>query len=152
MALSAEDAKTASAVWEKIYTDVEDNGAVVLSRMFKEHHHTVSYFKNFTQLQSVAETASAQEIAALAEVRTHGKKVFSALNDMVSHLTNVDALKGTIAPLAKKHATELKVDVKDFVIIFENLLDLIGEKQGGDAKEAFKKVTDVMYEEIKAAY
>nr|VDB32530.1 GbE2c [Protopterus annectens] len=152
MALSAEDTQTAGAVWEKIYADVEDNGAVVLSRMFKEHHHTVSYFKNFTQLQSVAETASAEEIAALAEVRAHGKKVFLALNDMVPHLTNVDALKETIAPLAKKHAAELKVDVKDFRIIFENLLDLIGEKQGADAKTAFKKVTDLIYEEIKAAY
>ncbi|XP_043944115.1 hemoglobin subunit alpha-like [Protopterus annectens] len=152
MALSGEDVQTASAVWEKIYADVEDNGAVVLSRMFKEHHHTVSYFKNFTQLQSVAETASAEEIAALAEVRTHGKKVFSTLNDMVSHLTNVDTLKGTIAPLAKKHATELKVDVKDFLVIFENLLDLNAEKQGRDAKEAFKNGTDLMYKEIKAAY
>nr|VDB32529.1 GbE2b [Protopterus annectens] len=152
MALSAEDTQTASAVWEKIYADVEDNGAVVLSRMFKENPHTVSYFKNFTQLQSIAETASAEEIAALAEVRAHGKKVFSALNDMVSHLTNVDALKETINPLAKKHAAELKVDVKDFRIIFENLLDLIGEKQGADAKTAFKKVTDLIYEEIKAAY
>ncbi|XP_043936220.1 hemoglobin subunit beta-3-like [Protopterus annectens] len=152
MAFSAEDAKTASAVWEKIYADVEDNGAVVLSRMFKENPHTVSYFKNFTQLQSVAETTSAAEIAALAEVRAHGKKVFSALNDLVSHLTNVDSLKGTVAPLAKQHATELKVDVKDFRIIFENLLDLIGEKQDTDAKEAFKKVTDLIYERIKAAY
>nr|VDB32537.1 GbE2d [Protopterus aethiopicus] len=152
MAFSAEDAKTASAVWEKIYADVEDNGAIVLSRMFKENPHTVSYFKNFTQLQSIPETASAEEIAALAEVRGHGKKVFSALNDLVSHLTNVDSLKATIVPLAKKHATELKVDVKDFGIIFENLLHLIGQKQGGDAKEAFEKVTNLIYEEIKAAY
>ncbi|XP_043941626.1 hemoglobin larval subunit beta-1-like isoform X1 [Protopterus annectens] len=152
MALSAEDTQTASAIWEKIYADVEDNGADVLSRMFKEHHHTVSYFKNFTQLQSVAETASAEEIAVLAEVQAHGKKVFSALNDMVPHLNNVDALKETIAPLAKKHAAELKVDVKDFRIIFDNLLALIGEKQGADAKAAFKKVTDLIYEEIKAAY
>nr|VDB32525.1 GbE2e [Lepidosiren paradoxa] len=151
MALSAEDIQTAIGVWDKIVVNAEEHGAIVLSRMFKEHSHTVSHFKNFTELQSIAEIASAAEIAGLAEVRGHGKKVFTALNDLVLHVDNADALNKIAAPLAKKHAEELKVCVKDLGVLCEILIDLVGEKQG-DAKTAFKKVMDVIYENIKAAY
>nr|VDB32522.1 GbE2b [Lepidosiren paradoxa] len=152
MALSAEEIQNATGVWSKIFADAESNGSVVLSRMFKEYPHTVKYFKNFPELQSVGETASAAEIAGLAEVQGHAKTVFTAFNDMVQHLENIDALKETATPLAKKHSEELKVDVKDFKILCDNLVDLVGEKQDEDAKSTFKKAVDVIYENIKAAY
>nr|VDB32520.1 GbE1 [Lepidosiren paradoxa] len=152
MAMSADDIQKGRSAWEKFYANAEDNGAVVLSRMFKEHPHTVSYFKNFKELQSMAEKASSVELQGLSEVRGHGKKVLSALNDMVQYLDNMDSLKKVTEPLGKKHAVELQVDVKDFDIIFTILLDLLGEKCGGDAKTDLKKVTDLLYEEIKSTY
>ncbi|XP_043916178.1 cytoglobin-1-like [Protopterus annectens] len=114
MALAAENIQKAMSVWEKFYVNAEDNGAIVLSRMFKEHPHTVSYFTNFKELQSIAGTASVTDLEGLSEVCAHGKKVLSALNDMVQKVENMDVLKAVIEPLGKKHAVELKVDVKEF--------------------------------------
>ncbi|XP_043942351.1 cytoglobin-1-like [Protopterus annectens] len=152
MALAADDIQKAKSVWEKFYVNAEDNGAIVLSRMFKEHPHTVSYFTNFKELQSIAGTASAAKLEGLSEVRNHGKKVLSALNDMVQQVDNMDALKAIIEPLGKKHAVELKVDVKEFEILCGILLDLMAEKCGEDTKTDFKKVTDVVCEQIKSTY
>ncbi|XP_043938914.1 cytoglobin-1-like [Protopterus annectens] len=152
MALTADDIQKAKSVWEKFYVNAEDNGAIVLSRMFKEHPHTVSYFTNFKELQSIAGTASAAKLEGLSEVRAHGKKVLSALNDMVQQVDNMDALKAIIEPLGKKHAVELKVDVKEFEILCGILLDLMAEKCGEDTKTDFKKVTDVVCEQIKSTY
>nr|VDB32533.1 GbE1c [Protopterus aethiopicus] len=152
MALVADDIQKAKSVWEKFYVNAEDNGAIVLSRMFKEHPHTVSYFTNFKELQSIAGTASAAKLEGLSEVRAHGKKVLSALNDMVQQVDNMDALKAIIEPLGKKHAVELKVDVKEFEILCGILLDLMAEKYGEDTKTDFKKVTDVVCEQIKSTY
>ncbi|XP_043942506.1 cytoglobin-1-like [Protopterus annectens] len=152
MALAADDIQKAKSVWDKFYVNAEDNGAIVLSRMFKEHSHTVSYFTNFKELQSIAGTASAAKLEGLSEVRAHGKKVLSALNDMVQQVDNMHALKAIIEPLGKKHAVELKVDAKEFEILCGILLDLMAEKCGEDTKTDFKKVTDVVCEQIKSTY
>ncbi|XP_043942329.1 cytoglobin-1-like [Protopterus annectens] len=114
MSLATADIQKAKSVWQKFYVNAEDNGAIVLSRMFKEHPHTVSCFTNFKELQSIARTASVTELEGLSDVCTHGKKVLSSLNNMVQQVDNMDALKATIEPLGKKHAVELKVDVKEF--------------------------------------
>lgn len=79
-----------------------------LNRMFTEHPDTKSYFTHFKGMDS------AEEMKQSNQVRGHGKKVFSAINDMVQHLDNSEAFLGIVIPLGKKHATQLKIDPKNF--------------------------------------
>lgn len=76
--------------------------------MFTEHPDTKSYFSHFKGMDS------AEEMKQSDQVRGHGKKVFSAINDMVQHLDNSEAFLGIVNPLGKKHATQLKIDPKNF--------------------------------------
>lgn len=79
-----------------------------LNRMFTEHPDTKSYFTHFKGMDS------AEEMKQSDQVRGHGKKVFSAINHMVQHLDNSEAFLGIVTPLGKKHATQLKIDPKNF--------------------------------------
>uniref|UniRef100_A0A8C4S952 superoxide dismutase n=1 Tax=Erpetoichthys calabaricus TaxID=27687 RepID=A0A8C4S952_ERPCA len=103
MAVPAGDIAAARGVWSKIFASPEDNGAAVLARMFSDHPETKSYFSHFGGLDEGS-----------AQVRAHGKTVLTALNDMIQHLDSADGFNGVVAPLAKKHATQLKVDPKNF--------------------------------------
>lgn len=76
--------------------------------MFTEHPDTKSYFTHFKGMDS------AEEMKQSDQVRGHGKKVFTAINDMVQHLDNSEAFLGILNPLGKKHATQLKIDPKNF--------------------------------------
>lgn len=76
--------------------------------MFTEHPDTKSYFTHFKGMDS------ADEMKQSDQVRGHGKKVFTAINDMVQHLDNSEAFLGIVNPLGKKHATQLKIDPKNF--------------------------------------
>ncbi|XP_006011843.1 cytoglobin-1-like [Latimeria chalumnae] len=146
MALSDAEVQTARDVWGQIYANAEENGTIILVRMFTEHPDTKSYFGNFKGMGSAAEMEQS------AQVRTHGKKIFSALNDMIQHLDSTDALLGVVNPLGKKHATQLKVDPKNFKIICNILLQVLDEKFGGDARAGFEKVTDVLCTHLNHAY
>ncbi|TRZ15051.1 hypothetical protein HGM15179_012031 [Zosterops borbonicus] len=108
MSLSEAEVQSARGAWEKIYVDAEDNGTAVLIRMFTEHPDTKSYFTHFKGMDS------AEEMKQSDQVRGHGKKVFSTINDMVQHLDNSEAFLGIVTPLGKKHATQLKIDPKNF--------------------------------------
>lgn len=92
-----------------INTSVHKSGCLLfLNRMFTEHPDTKSYFTHFKGMDS------AEEMKQSDQVRGHGKKVFSAINDMVQHLDNSEAFLGIVTPLGKKHATQLKIDPKNF--------------------------------------
>ncbi|XP_043941432.1 cytoglobin-1-like [Protopterus annectens] len=145
MALSAAEIQNARDAWEKFYANVEDNGAAMLARMFSSYPDTKSYFKNF-------KLGSAAEMEGSAQVRGHGKTVLGALNNMVQHLDSMDALNGIINPLAKKHATQLNVDLQYFDVLCNILLQVMEEKCGGNAKAAFAKVTSLVCNQISAAY
>uniref|UniRef100_A0A8C4X8G4 superoxide dismutase n=1 Tax=Erpetoichthys calabaricus TaxID=27687 RepID=A0A8C4X8G4_ERPCA len=106
MAVPAGDIAAARGVWSKIFASPEDNGAAVLARMFSDHPETKSYFSHFGGLDEGS-----------AQVRAHGKTVLTALNDMIQHLDSADGFNGVVAPLAKKHATQLKVDPKNFRLL-----------------------------------
>ncbi|XP_046763375.1 eye-globin isoform X4 [Gallus gallus] len=107
-----------------------------VKRMFTEHPDTKSYFTHFKGMDS------AEEMKQSDQVRGHGKRVFTAINDMVQHLDNTEAFLGILNPLGQKHATQLKIDPKNFRIICDIILQLMEEKFGGDCKASFEKVTN----------
>lgn len=85
-----------------------------LNRMFTEHPDTKSYFTHFKGMDS------AEEMKQSDQVRGHGKRVFSAINDLVQHLDNTEAFLGVLNPLGQKHATQLKIDPKNFRVSCES--------------------------------
>ncbi|NXQ27915.1 CYGB1 protein, partial [Alaudala cheleensis] len=156
--MSLSEAESAHGAWEKIYVDAEDNGTAVLVRMFTKHADTKSYFTHFKGMDS------AEEMKQSDQVRGHGKKVFSAINDMVQHLDNSEAFLGIVTPLGKKHDTQLKIDPKNFrftlvvsslllvYIICDIILQLMEEKFGGDSKASFEKVTNEICTHLNNIY
>ncbi|NWR87021.1 CYGB1 protein, partial [Furnarius figulus] len=146
MSFSDAEVQSARGAWEKMYVDAEDNGTTVLVRMFTEHPDTKSYFTHFKGMDS------AEEMKQSDQVRGHGKKVFTAINDMVQHLDNSEAFLGIVNPLGKKHATQLKIDPKNFRIICDIILQLMEEKFGGDCKASFEKVTNELCTHLNNVY
>ncbi|KFW02904.1 Cytoglobin-1, partial [Eurypyga helias] len=146
MSFSEAEVQSARGAWEKIYVDAEDNGTTVLVRMFTEHPDTKSYFAHFKGMDS------AEEMKQSDQVRGHGKRVFTAINDMVQHLDNSEAFLGIVNPLGKKHATQLKIDPKNFRIICDIILQLMEEKFGGDCKASFEKVTNEICTHLNNVY
>lgn len=114
--------------------------------MFTEHPDTKSYFAHFKGMDS------AEEMKQSDQVRGHGKRVFTAINDMVQHLDNSEAFLGVVNPLGKKHATQLKIDPKNFRIICDIILQLMEEKFGGDCKASFEKVTNEICAHLNNVY
>ncbi|KAI6079683.1 Cytoglobin-1-like protein [Aix galericulata] len=114
--------------------------------MFTEHPDTKSYFTHFKGMDS------AEEMKQSDQVRGHGKRVFTAINDMVQHLDNTEAFLGILNPLGQKHATQLKVDPKNFRIICDIILQLMEEKFGGDCKASFEKVTNEICTHLNNVY
>ncbi|XP_021235996.1 cytoglobin-1-like isoform X1 [Numida meleagris] len=131
--------KTRPGTWIHIYIDASvcKLGQILfLNRMFTEHPDTKSYFTHFKGMDS------AEDMKQSDQVRGHGKRVFTAINDMVQHLDNTEAFLGILNPLGQKHATQLKIDPKNFRIICDIILQLMEEKFGGDCKASFEKVTN----------
>ncbi|MBN3315928.1 CYGB protein, partial [Atractosteus spatula] len=108
MAVSAGDATAARAIWGKLYASAEDNGTAALVKMFINSPDTKSYFGHFSGMGSAA------DMEASPQVRNHGRTVFGALNEMMSQVESDAGLSAIISPLATKHATQLKVDSKNF--------------------------------------
>ncbi|TFK07231.1 interleukin-6 receptor subunit beta-like [Platysternon megacephalum] len=115
-------------------------------RMFTEHPDTKSYFTHFKGM------GTAEEMEQSDQVRSHGKRVLTTINDLVQHLDSTDAFLGIVNPLGKKHAMQLKVDPKNFRIICDIILQLMEEKYGGDCKASFQKVTNEICTRLNNAY
>ncbi|KAG2463593.1 cytoglobin-1-like [Polypterus senegalus] len=141
MAVPAGDIAAARGVWSKIFASPEDNGGAVLARMFSDHPETKSYFSHFGGLDEGS-----------AQVRAHGKVVLTALNDMIQHLDSADGFNGVVTPLAKKHATQLKVDPKNFRVICDVILAIIDEKFGGEGRGGMEKVASALCGQINSVY
>nr|XP_033786268.1 globin-like [Geotrypetes seraphini] len=146
MALSDADVQSAQSAWAMLYANMEENGTSVLIRMFTKHPETKSYFGHFKGM------GSAVEMEESAQVRSHGKKVFSALNEMIQCLDNTNIFTEMINSLGKKHATQLKIDPKNFRVICDIILQLIDEKCDGDGRVAFEKVTNMLCTQLNSAY
>uniref|UniRef100_A0A8C8BCK2 superoxide dismutase n=1 Tax=Otus sunia TaxID=257818 RepID=A0A8C8BCK2_9STRI len=111
MSSTEAEVQSARGVWEKMYVDAEDNGTVVLIRMFTDHPDTKTYFTHFKGMDSTKEMKQSDQVGG------HSKMVFIAINNMVQHLDNSKVFLGIVNPLGKTHATQLEIEPKNFRII-----------------------------------
>ncbi|KYO44566.1 hemoglobin subunit alpha [Alligator mississippiensis] len=99
MVLSMEDKSNVKAIWGKASGHLEEYGAEALERMFCAYPQTKIYFPHFDMSHNSA------------QIRAHGKKVFSALHEAVNH---IDDLPGALCRLSELHAHSLRVDPVNF--------------------------------------
>ncbi|TFJ98146.1 C5a anaphylatoxin chemotactic receptor 1-like [Platysternon megacephalum] len=102
MVLTACDKTNVKAVWGKVAGHVEDYGAETLERMFTVYPQTKTYFPHFDLHHGSP------------QVKTHGKKVLSALGDAVSH---IDDITTAFSKLSDLHAQKLRVDPVNFKLL-----------------------------------
>ncbi|NXS59663.1 HBA2 protein, partial [Brachypteracias leptosomus] len=99
--LTAEDKKLIHQTWDKAVAKQEDIGGEALFRMFTSHPQTKTYFPHF-------DVSHGSE-----QVRSHGKKVVSALGNAVK---NLDNLSQALSELSNLHAYNLRVDPPCFAL------------------------------------
>uniref|UniRef100_A0A8C3IRM1 Globin domain-containing protein n=1 Tax=Chrysemys picta bellii TaxID=8478 RepID=A0A8C3IRM1_CHRPI len=101
MVLNAGDKANVKAVWNKVAAHVEEYGAETLERMFTVYPQTKTYFPHFDLHHGSA------------QIRTHGKKVLTALGEAVNH---IDDLASALSKLSDIHAQTLRVDPVNFKV------------------------------------
>uniref|UniRef100_A0A674I4N1 Hemoglobin subunit alpha-D n=1 Tax=Terrapene triunguis TaxID=2587831 RepID=A0A674I4N1_9SAUR len=97
--LNADEKQLIKHAWEKVLGHQEDFGAEALERMFTVYPQTKTYFPHFDLHHGSA------------QVRTHGKKVLSALGEAVNHIDDLDS---ALSKLSDMHAQTLRVDPVNF--------------------------------------
>ncbi|KAF1494351.1 Hemoglobin subunit alpha-2, partial [Pygoscelis antarcticus] len=99
--LTADDKKLIQQVSEKVFSHQDELGAEALERMFITYPQTKTYFPHF-DLHHGSD-----------QIRSHGKKVVSALGNAVKSLDN---LSQALSELSNLHAYNLRVDPIHFAL------------------------------------
>ncbi|XP_007445535.3 hemoglobin subunit beta-like, partial [Python bivittatus] len=102
---TSEEKSTISAIWGKV--DVGNVGGECLGRMLVVYPWTQRFFTSFGNLSNAA------AIMSNAQVKAHGKKVFTAFGDAVK---NPESVKMTFAKLSELHCDKLHVDPENFKV------------------------------------
>nr|XP_033770942.1 hemoglobin subunit alpha-A-like [Geotrypetes seraphini] len=97
--LTEADKKSVKAMWAKLAPHGADYTADTLHRMMSCYPQTKIYFANYN-------TSKGSQ-----DLKTHGSRVFTALNESVNHLDN---LQGCLDKLSNRHAYDLRVDPANF--------------------------------------
>ncbi|XP_074866363.1 hemoglobin subunit alpha-A-like [Carettochelys insculpta] len=116
MVLSASDKAHVKAVFQKMGGHLEEYGAETLERMFVVFPTTKTYFPHFDLHHGSS------------QVRTHGKKVLSALADAAAHL---DDLPSALSRLSDLHAQTLRVDPVNFKLLCQCLVVVVAVHMPG---------------------
>nr|3AT5_A Chain A, AlphaA-globin [Podocnemis unifilis]3AT6_A Chain A, AlphaA-globin [Podocnemis unifilis] len=105
--LSPGDKANVKTVWSKVSGHVEDYGAETLERLFRVYPSTKTYFPHFDLHHDSA------------QIRTHGKKVLTAIGEAVSH---IDDIASALSKLSDLHAQTLRVDPVNFKLLSHSFL------------------------------
>ncbi|MGH0118796.1 UNVERIFIED_CONTAM: hypothetical protein FKN15_062258 [Acipenser sinensis] len=120
--LTQDDKQNIRDVWAKVFENAEENGKVVVIRLFVDHPETKKYFKNFKNI------ATEEELEKNARVKLHGKKVMNALNEVVE---NMDLL---------------------FEVIINVYKDALGASFTPPICESWRKVFKLLFDFLEAFY
>ncbi|KAM9126001.1 hemoglobin subunit alpha-A-like [Pangshura tecta] len=111
MVLSESDKANVKLVWSKVGSHLEDYGSETLDRLFTVYPQTKTYFPHFDLHHDSA------------QIRTHGKKVLSAVGEAVSH---IDDIATALSKLSDLHAQTLRVDPVNFKLLNHSFLVVVG--------------------------
>ncbi|XP_039348696.1 hemoglobin subunit alpha-A [Mauremys reevesii] len=110
MGLTAGDKANVKALWSKVGSHLDEYGSETLERLFTVYPSTKTYFPHFDLHHGSA------------QVRTHGKKVLSALGDAVAH---IDDIATALSKLSDLHAQTLRVDPVNFKLLNHSFLVVV---------------------------
>ncbi|KAM6447832.1 hemoglobin subunit beta-1 [Liasis olivaceus] len=134
---TAEEKSTISTMWGKV--DVGQVGGESLGRLLVVYPWTQRLFTNFGNLSNAA------AIMSNAQVKAHGKKVFTAFGDAVK---NPEGVKETFAKLSELHCDKLHVDPENFKLLGNILIIVLAAHFGKEftphAQASFQKLVGVV--------
>ncbi|XP_032075322.1 hemoglobin subunit beta-1 [Thamnophis elegans] len=116
---TAEEKSAISAIWSKV--DVAAIGAESLARLLIVYPWTQRFFTSFGNL------SNAGAILSNAQVKAHGKKVFTAFADAVK---NPEGVKDSFAKLSELHCDKLHVDPVNFKLLGDVLIIVLASHFG----------------------
>ncbi|XP_057262561.1 hemoglobin subunit alpha-2 [Pezoporus wallicus] len=126
--LTADDKKLIQQVCERSSSHLEQFGTEALERMFITYPQTKTYFPHF-DLQHGSD-----------QIRSHGKKVATALANAAK---NLDNLSQALSELSNLHAYSLRVDPVNFKLLsqcFQVVLSVhLGKDYTPEVHAAFDK-------------
>ncbi|KAM4697797.1 hemoglobin subunit beta-2-like [Rhinophrynus dorsalis] len=142
---TAEEKAAISSVWNKV--NIEQDGHDTLTRLLVVYPWTQRYFSSFGNLSNVS------AISGNVKVKTHGKKVLTAIGNAIQHLDNV---KEHLADLSKTHSQELHVDPENFKRLGEVLVIVLSAKLGSaftpQVQAAWEKFIAVLVAGLSHSY
>ncbi|NXJ12453.1 HBA protein, partial [Odontophorus gujanensis] len=110
MVLSAADKTNVKGIFSKLSGHAEEYGAETLERMFTTYPQTKTYFPHYDLSHGSA------------QVKSHGKKVVTALVEAANH---IDDITGTLSKLSDLHAHKLRVDPVNFKLLGQCFLVVV---------------------------
>uniref|UniRef100_A0A098LYB7 Hemoglobin subunit beta-1 n=1 Tax=Hypsiglena sp. JMG-2014 TaxID=1550645 RepID=A0A098LYB7_9SAUR len=142
---TAEEKSAISSVWSKV--DVASVGAESLSRLLIVYPWTQRFFTSFGNLSNAA------AIQSNAQVKAHGKKVFTAFGDAVK---NPEGVKDTFAKLSELHCDKLHVDPVNFKLLGHILITVLAAHFGKEftpsVQACFQKLVSVVAHALAHRY
>ncbi|XP_043929660.1 hemoglobin cathodic subunit beta-like [Protopterus annectens] len=132
----ASERKAITSVWAKV--DCEADGLQALLRLLVVYPWTQRYFSKFGDL------STAEAIMSNPNVKAHGLKVFSALDEAIKHMDNI---KGHLKELSLLHSETLNVDPANFTLLGNCVLIVLAAKLGA---EEFNSETHATWEKLMA--
>uniref|UniRef100_A0A8C7E3J8 Globin domain-containing protein n=1 Tax=Naja naja TaxID=35670 RepID=A0A8C7E3J8_NAJNA len=142
---TAEEKNAINSVWSKV--EVGQVGGEALVRLLVVHPWTQRFFQSFGNLSSAA------AIQSNAQVKAHGKKVFTAFGDAVK---NPEAVKETFAKLSELHCDKLHVDPVNFKLLGDMLVTVLAAHFGKEftpqIQASFQKLVAVVAHALAHRY
>ncbi|KAM4631598.1 cytoglobin-2-like [Discoglossus pictus] len=148
--LTEADKENIRVIWDKVYQDPEEAGRTVVIRLFVDYPQTKRYFKRLTNISTL------EEMQVNPGIRTHGKRVMVALNNVMENLDNWDAVADALQRLARRHEDVHQVEAYNFELLFLVILDVFRDALGPDFTQehctSWKKLFSIVYDYLSSCY
>ncbi|XP_051877333.1 cytoglobin-2-like [Pristis pectinata] len=138
------------SIWQKLFADPEANGRTVVLRLFTDHPETKKYFKTFKNI------STPEEMQKSTQIKRHGKAVMNRLNDIMENLDDWNAACVILTKLAERHIYQHKVEVQNFQVIFNVIINILTESLGTsftpEIRESWQKLFKIIYNYLENCY
>ncbi|XP_063162132.1 hemoglobin subunit beta-1-like [Candoia aspera] len=142
---TTEEKSTICTIWNKV--DVAAVGGECLCRLLIVYPWTQRFFINFGNLSTAA------AISSNAQVKAHGKKVFTSFGDAVKNPENVKEIFGKLSEL---HCDKLHVDPVNFKLLGDILITVLAAQFGKEftphVQACFQKLVGVVAHALAHRY
>nr|XP_025041156.1 hemoglobin subunit alpha-D-like isoform X1 [Pelodiscus sinensis] len=145
--LTDADKKSIHHIWSKLFENPEENGKIIVIRLFKDYPETKAYFK------SIPTEGNLQEDP---QIRYHGRRVMVALNQVIENLDNWKQACRILEHVAEKHKNTHHVPAANFQSMFQVILsvckELMGNEFSSEVSSAWEKLFRLLFEQINTSY